>query len=94
MAQEREAQGGKASSAGRGDNAAQPLDASRNKRGPERYPSVRQDDAIERSGFGERRSFERTDRAAAPDDTADDASRDGGQKEFEGPQADPAEGKR
>ena len=48
--------------AGRKDNAAQPLDAAPDEGGPERYPSVRQDDAVERTGraeavTGERRGF-------------------------------------
>lgn len=34
-------------SAGREANAAQPLDAAPDNAGPERYPSVRQDDGIE-----------------------------------------------
>jgi len=66
----------------------------REKGRPERYPSVRQDDAIERTGMGEQiRSFDPTDENGTPREMVDDASRDGGQKEFEGPQADPAEGK-
>ena len=56
---------------------------------PEAYPPVRQDDAIERSRWGKAvRSF-----APVEPVEEDDASRDGGQKEFEGPQADPAEGR-
>ena len=34
-------------SKGREENAAQPLDAAKDNGGPERYPSVRKDDAIE-----------------------------------------------
>jgi len=55
---------------------------------PEPYPPVRQDDAVERTGRDkEVRSFD------PPDEGEADASRDGGQKRFEGPQADPAEGR-
>jgi hypothetical protein len=80
---------------GREANAAQPLDAARDKGGPERYPPVRQDDAVERTGLGEQlRSFDPADQEAADGrDMAEDASRDGGQKGFEGPEGDPAEGK-
>lgn len=91
MPQEREGQPGKIQSSGREENAAQPTDAAKDKGGPERYPPVRQDDAIERTTPGEWvRTFESTDEAAPRRDTAD---HDGGQKDFEGPQADPAEGK-
>jgi hypothetical protein len=84
---------GKAQTPGREANAAQPLDAAGKKGGPERYPRVRQDDAVERTGLSEQvRSFDPADQAAPPRDVAD-ASRDGGQKVFEGPRADPAEGK-
>jgi hypothetical protein len=84
---------GKVQTPGRDANAAQPLDAAKNRGGPERYPRVRQDDAVERTGLGEQaRSFDRADEADAADNMAD-ASRDGGQKGFEGPQADPVEGK-
>jgi hypothetical protein len=80
----RAAEPGKAPSAGREDKAA--------RGGPERYPPVRQDDAVERTGFGEQvRSFEPADEAPPPRDVSGDT--DGGQKGFEGPQADPAEGK-
>lgn len=37
-------------SPGRRENAAQPLNAPKDDGGPERYPSVRQDDAVERTG--------------------------------------------
>jgi hypothetical protein len=48
---------------GRQENGAKPLNASNDDGGPERYPSVRQDDAVERTGrieevTGERRSFD------------------------------------
>jgi hypothetical protein len=88
----REAEKGKVQTAGRDDNAAQPLNAARDNAGPERYPPVRQDDAIERTGLGEQfRSFDPTDEAPTPHDVGGDT--DAGQKGFEGPQADPAEGK-
>jgi hypothetical protein len=84
---------GKVQTPGRDANAAQPLDAAKNKGGPERYPRVRQDDAVERTGPGEKvRSFDRADESTDAGEAAD-ASRDGGQKDFGGPQADPAEGK-
>jgi hypothetical protein len=90
MAEERE---GKMQTAGREANAAQPLDAAKDKGGPERYPPVRQDDAVDRTGLSEQvRSFDPADEAPTPRDV-DDASRDGGQKAVEGPQADPVEGK-
>lgn len=95
MADERKEQQGRMQTSGREANAAQPLDAAKDKGGPERYPPVRQDDAVERTGFGEQvRSFDPADQAAADArDIGEDASRDGGQKGFEGPQGDPAEGK-
>lgn len=57
---------------GRQDNAAQPLNAAPDEGGPERYPSVRQDDAVERTGragavTGERRSFDAPAKPPAPD---------------------------
>ena len=74
MADEREGQGlgknpaneDKIQTAGRKANDAQPLHAAEDDGGPERYPSVRQDDAIERTGRaqevigqdGESRSFD------------------------------------
>ena len=87
---------------GRKDNAAQPLDAADKKGGPERYPAVRQDDAVEAPGStedvtGERRSFDppRTapPRPPRPPQGAGDApvSTNNGRM---GPGADPAEGKR
>lgn len=36
--------------AGRAENDARPLNAAPDDGGPERYPSVRQDDAVERTG--------------------------------------------
>lgn len=90
MPREREEEG-KLQTPGREANAAQPMDAAKDRGGPERYPSVRQDDAIERTGLGEQvRTFDPTDEAGPKRDMAD---QDGGQKEFEGPQADPVEGK-
>jgi hypothetical protein len=71
----------KVQTAGRKDNAAQPLNAADNDEGPERYPSVRQDDAVEK------RSFQ-------PPQGAGDGSAGAKQDGFEGPQGDPSEGKR
>jgi hypothetical protein len=81
---------------GREDNAAQPVAASDKKGGPERYPAVRQDDAVE--GLGppedERRSFDPATNAPprAPKGAGDaPVSTNNGRL---GPGADPAEGKR
>lgn len=75
---------------GRRGNAAQPLNESDNTRGAERYPSVRQDDAVE----AEPRSFEKTGnpepRQGAGDTTVPPSANEG----RVGPGADPAEGKR
>lgn len=107
MADERENQGpkpgsaaseDKIQSAGRQENDAQPLNASDNQGGPERYPSVRQDDAVERTGrsgqAGETRSFEDTGnpepRQGAGDTTVPPSANEGRM----GPGADPVEGKR
>jgi len=90
----------KIQTAGRQENDAQPLNAAKDDGGPERYPSVRQDDAVERTGrteevVGEGRTFD--PRADAPTprqgagDTSPEASRQDG---FKGPEGDPAEGKR
>ena len=86
---------------GRKDNAAEPLNASDNKRGPERYPSVRQDDAVEapqgnKGAARERRSFDPAKGAPSrPPQGAGDAApasaNNGGRL---GPAGDPAEGKR
>ncbi|MFC3079373.1 hypothetical protein ACFODL_14840 [Phenylobacterium terrae] len=43
----------KLQSEGRDENAAQPLDAARKNAGAERYPSVDQHDAVERTGRSE-----------------------------------------
>jgi hypothetical protein len=53
---------------------------------PERYPAVRQDDAVERTG--------RTEQVAGEDPSDDAPPEDARRRGFEGPQADPAEGKR
>lgn len=90
----------KIQSEGRDDNAAQPLNASDNQRGPERYPSVRQDDAIERTGRGEQvtgegRSFDPSADAPTPRQGAGDGSAPHAANEGRiGPGGDPAEGKR
>ncbi|HEY9218457.1 MAG TPA: hypothetical protein VIO94_10440 [Phenylobacterium sp.] len=90
-------------SEGRNDNAAQPLNASDNKQGGERYPSVDQHDAVERTGrdeavAGASRSFEpRIRNETAPEG---DASTDGddvppsANEGRLGPGGDPVEGKR
>lgn len=57
---------------GRQENDARPLNSASDDGGPERYPSVRQDDAVERTGRieevtgGETRSFD-PPRGAGPD---------------------------
>jgi hypothetical protein len=68
-------------------------------RRPERYPSVRQDDAVERTGrigevLGQGRSFDPSASAPTPRPEAGDANPEAKQEGFEGPQGDPAEGKR
>lgn len=81
MADERERQGeeaGKAPAGGR----------------PERYPQVRQDDAIERTAPGEARSFDPASGAATSRRAAGSPSSEGCRQDgFSGPQGDPAEGK-
>ncbi len=69
---------------------------------PERYPSVRQDDAVERTGrseevAGEHRTFD--PRADAPTPKGRESKPDGGippatNQGRQGPEGDPAEGKR
>jgi hypothetical protein len=66
---------------------------------PERYPSVRQDDAVERTGrigevVGEGRTFDPSVTAPTPRPEAGDRNPEAKQEGFEGPQGDPAEGKR
>jgi hypothetical protein len=87
----------KIQTAGRDANAAQPLNAADDNAGPERYPSVRQDDAVERTGradavTGETRSFDPnpTPRQGAGDGSGPNAKQDGQL----GAGGDPAEGKR
>ena len=86
---------------GRKENDAKPLNASENDGGPERYPSVRQDDAVERTGrteevtgeaTGESRSFDPRADAPTPRQGAGDGSAK--QRGFESGQGDPAAGKR
>jgi hypothetical protein len=65
---------------------------------PERYPSVRQDDAVERTGreeevVGEGRTFDPSVTAPTPEQVTE-GSPEPKQEGFEGPQGDPAEGKR
>jgi len=71
-------------SGGRKANAAQPLNASNNHGGPERYPAVDQTDAV----HGETRAF-----APAPRQGAGDGSPIATNEGRLGPGADPAEGK-
>jgi hypothetical protein len=76
-------------SAGRKANAAQPLNAARDKGGPERYPSADRTDAVEP------RSFDPPAEAPAPRQSAGDTSPPSGRNEgYLGPGGDPAEGKR
>jgi hypothetical protein len=85
----------KIQSEGRDENAAQPLNASDNKEGPERYPSVRQDDAVERTGQGEQRSFDPSADAPTPRQGAGDGGAPTSANEGHiGPGGDPVEGKR
>jgi hypothetical protein len=70
---------------GRDANGAQPLNASDNKKGAERYPKVRQDDAV----TGEERAFSSGN--PEPPQGAGDTSPT---QDRTGPGADPAEGKR
>jgi len=90
----------KIQTAGRQENDAQPLNASDNDGGAERYPSVRQDDAVERTGrteevTGESRSFDPRADAPTPRQGAGDTSPETAKQQgFEGPAGDPAEGKR
>ena len=109
MADERDQQGNdtrpvadkdKIQTTGREENAAQPLNASDDDGGPERYPSVRQDDAVERTGrteqvTGQSRSFDPRADAPTPRQGAGDTSPETPRQQgFEGPQGDPVEGKR
>jgi len=99
--------------AGRKENDARPLNAAPDNAGPERYPAVRQDDAVERTGrteevTGEGRSFDPSSTAGSERDQMTPImpgnagkvgpdgkpAQDGKQQAFEGPQGDPAEGKR
>jgi hypothetical protein len=77
----------KIQSGGREANAAQPLNAARDKGGPERYPQVDQTDAV----TGEPRSFDPSADAPTPRQGAGDTD---GSRGHMGPGGDPAEGKR
>jgi hypothetical protein len=96
MANERE---DKIQTDGRKDNAAQPLNAADKKGGPERYPAVRQDDAVEGPGLpedltAERRSFDPPKGAPSrPPQGAGDTSPASTNNGRLGPAGDPAEGK-
>ena len=93
MADEREGQGlhtgnpsqeGKVQTGGRQENAAQPLNAAPDNAGAERYPSVNQDEAAERTGriaevTGEGRSFEpKVRNETAPGSSSGNASNTSG----------------
>jgi hypothetical protein len=89
---ERPANDDKIQTGGREANAAQPLNASDNEQGPERYPPVRQDDAVETGETA--RSFDTGSnnpepRQGAGDTTTPSSTNDGRL----GPGGDPAEGK-
>jgi hypothetical protein len=83
---------------GRKRNAAQPLNASGRGKEPERYPAVRQDDAVEPSPedlAGEGRSFDPAKGAPSrPPQGAGDTSPPSTGDGRLGPGGDPAEGKR
>lgn len=81
---------------GRKDNAAQPLDASDNAEGAERYPPEGKDDAIELGrGAEESRSFGGEHANPEPRQGAGDGGPDPSVNEGRlGPGGDPAEGKR
>jgi hypothetical protein len=86
--------GNKLTTDGRKDNAAKPLNSAEDNAGAERYPAVRQDDAVERTGrteevTGENRSFD-----PPPRQGAGDGSPAAAQQGHMGPGGDPAEGKR
>lgn len=109
MADEREDQGGqnpgraanedKINTGGRESNAAQPFNAADDNGGAERYPSVRQDDAVERTGrteevTGEDRSFSGSVGNPEPPQGAGDTSPTAKQDGLTGRGGDPAEGRR
>jgi hypothetical protein len=78
---------------GRKDNAAQHLNAAEENAGPERYPSVKKDDSVERPS--ESRSFEGEGANPEPRQGAGDGGPDPSVNQGRmGPGADPAEGKR
>jgi hypothetical protein len=87
---------------GREANAAQPLNAADDNGGAERYPSVRQDDSVERTGRteqvaggAENRSFDPAADAPTPRQGAGDTTAPPSATEARmGPGADPVEGKR
>jgi hypothetical protein len=97
----------KLQSEGRKENAAQPLNAAKDNAGAERYPSVDQHDAVERTGrgqavAGEQASFQPGGETKIRNETAppEDASTDGddvppsANEGRLGPGGDPVEGKR
>jgi hypothetical protein len=97
MAQGREGQDDDKLTPGRNRNAARPLDAADDKGSPERYPPVRQDDAVELAALtegdaDEPRSFDPSADAPTPRQGAGDGSAP--ISRHTGPGGDPAEGKR
>jgi len=88
----------KIQTSGRETNAAQPLNAAHGQ-GPEAYPAVRQDEAVERTGrgpqvTGEDRSFATDTGNPEPRQGAGDSTPPSANEGRLGPGADPAEGKR
>ena len=75
-------------SEGRDQNGAQPLNASDNKGGPERYPSAGKDDSVES------RSFDPAGKNPEPRQGAGDGAPASANEGRIGPGGDPAEGKR
>lgn len=89
----------KITTGGREANAASSLSAADDNGGAERYPAVRQDDAVERTGrteqvTGEDRSFSGSVGNPQPPQGAGDTSPEATQAGRLGPEGDPAEGRR
>ncbi|MFN3583697.1 hypothetical protein [Phenylobacterium sp.] len=76
-------------SEGRRENAAQPLSASDNARGAERYPAVRQDDAVE----AEPRAFGKVGNPEPRQGAGDATVPPSAKASRMGPGGDPSEGK-
>lgn len=89
---------GKVQTGGRQENAAKPLNTAPDDAGAERYPSVDQDEAVERTGraaevTGEDRSFEPKVRNETAPEGAGGIPHSTNEGRL-GPGADPVEGKR